>query len=99
MNPGIFKAYDIRGIYPDQLNEEDAWKIGCATARFLRSLLRGYERGQAATQSLCVGRDMRTHSEAVAKALIEGMNSTGANVIDIGTVSYTHLTLPTSDLV
>jgi len=86
MNPGIFKAYDIRGIYPDQLNEEDAWKIGCATARFLRSLLRGYERGQATTQSLCVGRDMRTHSEAMAKALIEGMNSTGANVIDIGMI-------------
>ena len=86
MNPGIFKAYDIRGIYPDQLNEEDAWKIGCATARFLRSLLRGYERGQAASQSLCVGRDMRTHSESMAKALIEGMNSTGANVIDIGMI-------------
>jgi len=86
MNPGIFKAYDIRGIYPDQLNEEDAWKIGCASARFLRSLLRGYERGQAASQSLCVGRDMRTHSEAIAKALIEGMNSTGANVIDIGMI-------------
>jgi len=86
MNPGIFKAYDIRGIYPDQLNEEDAWKIGCATARFLRSLLRGYERGQAASQSLCVGRDMRTHSEGIARALIEGMNSTGANVIDIGMI-------------
>ena len=86
MNPGIFKAYDIRGIYPDQLNEEDAWKIGCASARFLRSLLRGYERGQAATQSLCVGHDMRTHSESLAKALIDGMNSTGANVIDIGMI-------------
>jgi phosphomannomutase len=86
MNPAIFKAYDIRGIYPDDLNEEDAWKIGCATARFLRSLLRGYERGQAASQSLCVGRDMRTHSEAIARALIDGMNSTGANVIDIGMI-------------
>lgn len=86
MDPVIFKAYDIRGIYPDELKEEDAWKIGCATARFLRSLLRGYERGQAATQSLCVGRDMRTHSEAMANALIEGMNSTGANVIDIGMI-------------
>jgi len=86
MDPQIFKAYDIRGIYPDQLAEEDAWKIGCATARFLRSLLRGYERGQAASQSLCVGRDMRTHSEAIAGALIEGMNSTGTNVIDIGMI-------------
>ncbi|MHC4439367.1 MAG: phosphohexomutase domain-containing protein, partial [Planctomycetota bacterium] len=86
MNPGIFDSEKITGIYPDQLNEEDAWKIGCASARFLRSLLRGYERGQAASQSLCVGRDMRTHSEAMAKALIEGMNSTGANVIDIGMI-------------
>ncbi|MGD8499803.1 MAG: phosphomannomutase/phosphoglucomutase, partial [Phycisphaerales bacterium] len=75
-----------RGVYPDQINEEDAWKIGCATARFLRSLLRGYDRGQANTQSLCVGRDMRTHSEAIAKALIEGMNAAGANAIDIGMI-------------
>jgi phosphomannomutase len=86
MDPAIFKAYDIRGIYPDQIDEEGAWKIGCATARFLRSLLSGYERGQAKAQSLCVGRDMRTHSEALAKALIKGMNTTGANVIDIGMV-------------
>jgi len=86
MDPAIFKAYDIRGIYPDQIDEEGAWKIGCATARFLRSLLSGYERGQANAQSLCVGRDMRTHSEALAKALIKGMNTTGANVIDIGMV-------------
>ena len=86
MDAAIFKTDDITGIYPDQFNEEDAWKIGCATARFLRSLLRGYERGQATTQSLCVGRDMRTHSEAIAKALITGMNSAGANVIDIGMI-------------
>jgi phosphomannomutase len=86
MDPGIFKAYDIRGIYPDQLNEEDAWKIGCGAARFLRSLLRGYERGLAASQSLCVSHDMRTHSESLAKALIDGMNSTGTNVIDIGMI-------------
>jgi len=86
MDSAIFKAYDIRGVYPDQLNEEAAWKIGYASARFLRSLLRGYERGQANAQSLCVGRDMRTHSEPVAQALIEGMNAAGANVIDIGMV-------------
>jgi len=86
MDPEIFKKYDIRGIYPDQLNEEDAWKIGCATARFLRSLLSGYKRGQLNAQALCVGRDMRTHSKAISQALIEGMNSTGANVIDIGMI-------------
>jgi len=86
MDPAIFKAYDIRGVYPDQLDEEDAWKIGYAAAQFLRSMLSGYERGQANSQSLCVGRDMRTHSKALAGALIEGMNSCGANVIDIGMI-------------
>ncbi|MFC1634567.1 phosphomannomutase/phosphoglucomutase [Planctomycetota bacterium] len=91
MNPAIFNTDDIVGVYPDQINEEDAWKIGCATARFLRSLLRGYERGQANMQSLCVGRDMRTHSEPMAKALIDGMHSTGTNVIDIGLIDTPQL--------
>ena len=86
MDPSIFNKDDIVGVYPDRVDEEDAWKIGCATARFLRSLLRGYERGQANMQSLCVGRDLRAHSESMAKALIEGMNSTGTNVIDVGTI-------------
>jgi len=86
MDPAIFKAYDIRGVYPDEVNEEDAWKIGCAAARFLPSLVRGYERGLADSHSLCVGRDMRKHSPALAEALIEGMRSTGASVIDIGMV-------------
>jgi len=86
MDSEIFKAYDIRGIYPDQIDEEGAWKIGSAAAQFLRSLLTGYERGQSNMQSVCVGRDMRTHSRSIAKALIKGMNSTGANVIDIGMI-------------
>jgi phosphomannomutase len=86
MDPAIFKAYDIRGVYPDQLNEEDAWKIGYASAQFLRSMLHGYERGQANSQSVCVGRDMRKHSKALADALTEGMKACGANVIDIGMI-------------
>jgi phosphomannomutase len=86
MDPQIFKAYDIRGIYPDQLAEEDAWKIGCATARFLPSLMTGYERGQAGAQAICVGRDMRTHSESLVRALIEGIRSAGVGVIDIGMI-------------
>ncbi len=86
MEPTIFKAYDIRGIYPEQLNEEDAWKIGCATARFLPSLLHGYERGQAHSRSVCVGRDMRTHSETLAQALSEGIRAAETNVIDIGMI-------------
>jgi phosphomannomutase len=86
MDPAIFTASDITGVYPDQLNEEDAWKIGCAAARFLPSLVHGYARGQAHSQSLCVGRDMRKHSEALARALMEGINAAGANVIDIGMI-------------
>ena len=86
MEPTIFKAYDIRGIYPDQINEEDAWKIGYASARFLRSLLSGYQRGQANSQAICVARDMRTHGQSLLEALIQGMRTTGANVIDIGMV-------------
>lgn len=86
MDSAIFKAYDIRGIYPDQVNEEAAWKIGTAAGRFLPSLLHGFERGQANAQSICVGRDMRTHSAPLAAALIEGIISTGANVIDIGLI-------------
>jgi phosphomannomutase len=86
MDPSIFKAYDIRGLYPEQLDEAAAWKIGHGCAQFLRSLLRGYERGQANAQSVCVGRDMRKHSGSLSKALIEGINAAGANVIDIGMI-------------
>ncbi len=86
MDPKIFKAYDIRGLYPEQLDEEAAWKIGNAAATFLRSLLRGYDRGLANKQSLCVGYDMRSHSKGLAEALIKGMNAAGANVIDVGMI-------------
>lgn len=86
MDPTIFKAYDIRGIYPEQLDEDAAWKIGNATATFLRSLLRGYERGLAERQKLCVGHDMRKHSRSLADALMRGMNAAGANVIDVGMI-------------
>ena len=86
MDSSIFKAYDIRGLYGEQVDEEAAWKIGHASAQFLRSLLRGYDRGMSNAQSVCVGHDMRTHSPALSKALIQGMNAAGANVIDIGMI-------------
>lgn len=86
MDPAIFKAYDIRGIFGEQINEDTAWKIGYASSRFLRSMLTGYERGLANCHSICVGHDMRSHSRMLADALIKGMNSTGANVIDIGMI-------------
>ena len=86
MDPKIFKAYDIRGLYPEQLDEQAAWKIGHATAQFLRSMLHGYNRGLANAQSICVGHDMRSHGPSLTKALIEGMNATGANVIEVGMI-------------
>jgi len=71
---GIFKAYDIRGTYPDQLDETMARRIGAATAQFLRG------------REIAVGRDMRPSSESLAAALIEGVASTGTNVIDLGLI-------------
>lgn len=86
MDESIFKAYDIRGLYKEQIDAEAAWKIGHASAQFLRSLLQGYERGQVRSQSLVVGCDMRTHSPELKDALIKGMTGSGANVIDIGMI-------------
>jgi len=86
MDKSIFKAYDIRGLYPDQVDEDAAWKIGHATAQFLRSLLSGFDRGQTNVQSVVVGYDMRTHSPALMEALVKGMNGSGANVIEIGMI-------------
>ncbi|HUT57846.1 MAG TPA: phosphomannomutase/phosphoglucomutase [Phycisphaerae bacterium] len=80
----VFKAYDVRGIYAEEVDEDLAWKIGHASGAFLRSLMSGYERGQASSNRLVVGRDMRPSSEPLAKALIEGITSSGAGCIDIG---------------
>ncbi|MDY6913750.1 MAG: phosphomannomutase/phosphoglucomutase [Planctomycetota bacterium] len=80
----VFKAYDVRGTYPEEIDEDLAWKIGHASAQFLRSLLSGYERGQASSNRLVVGRDMRPHSEPLTHALIEGITSSGAGAVDIG---------------
>ena len=80
----VFKAYDVRGIYGEEVNEDLAWKIGHAGAGFLRSLLSGYERGQAAGNRVVVGWDMRPSSESLVKALIEGITSSGAGCTVIG---------------
>ncbi len=80
----VFKAYDIRGLYGDEVNEDLAWKVGHASAGFLRSLLSGYERGQSSANRLVVGHDMRPSSDSLTAALVEGITSTGAGVLDIG---------------
>ena len=72
---GIFKAYDIRGKVPGELDAALARKIGHAFARLL------------AAKRLAVGRDMRTHSPELQGAVIEGIRDTGCDVIDIGLCS------------
>ncbi len=80
----VFKAYDIRGIYPKEIDEDLAWKVGHACGQFLRSLLTGYERGQASSNRLVIGRDMRPSSESLSQAAIEGITSSGAGCTNIG---------------
>jgi phosphomannomutase len=71
----IFKAYDIRGVYPDQLDEDAARRIGAAFARFVEG------------DRVVVGRDMRTSSPSLARAFIEGATGAGTSVVDVGEVS------------
>jgi len=82
----IFKAYDIRGVYPDQLDERMAWKIGHAVGRFLPSLLSGYDRGDPAANTILVGRDMRKSSPALASALMDGINAAGVACAELGSI-------------
>src|SRR4051812_41838110 len=84
----IFKAYDVRATYPNPLNEEDAWKVSHATAQFLKRSRQTISGGAKLKleDTMVVGRDMRPHSPALAKALMDGIRSTGMNVIDVGMI-------------
>ncbi len=75
---GIFKAYDVRGIYPSQINEDMARQIGLAFQFVLD------EEDRSRGNTVVVSRDMRSHSEPLAKALIEGLTQSGLDVLDIG---------------
>lgn len=69
---GIFKAYDIRGQYPDEVDEQVAFKIGRAFVELLRA------------RRVVVGHDMRVSSPSLAHAFIEGATTGGAEVTSIG---------------
>jgi len=71
----IFKAYDIRGITPDDLDAEAAYRIGRAAARFIGAAM------------LAVGRDARRSSPELFEALVRGINDEGVDVVDLGLVS------------
>jgi phosphomannomutase len=82
----VFKAYDVRATYPNPLNEDVAWKIGHATGQYLKRSRQNAVEKVKLEDTMVVGRDMRPSSPSLAKALIEGLCSTGMNVIDIGMI-------------
>jgi phosphomannomutase len=75
INPDIFKAYDVRGLYPDEVDEAGAFDIGAAFIAYLNA------------KRIAVGRDMRLSSPALAAAFIEGATSRGADVVDYGQIA------------
>ncbi len=72
LNPAIFKAYDIRGLYPGEINEDIARQIGRGFVTYLNATRIG------------VSRDMRVSSPSLAAAFIEGATTQGADVLDYG---------------
>ena len=72
INLSAFKAYDIRGRIPDEINPELVYQIGRAFAAFIKP------------KQVCVGRDIRLTSDQFAKELIRGITDAGVDVIDIG---------------
>ncbi|MFY9588115.1 MAG: phosphomannomutase/phosphoglucomutase [Actinomycetota bacterium] len=71
----IFKAYDVRGIYPDQLDEEVAHGVGRAVVELTKA------------KRVVVARDMRSSSEPLSTAFISGAMTQGADVVDLGLAS------------
>jgi phosphomannomutase len=82
LDPEIFKAYDVRGIYPDQIDEDVAYRLGRAFARVLADL----QDGEVVGQRIAVGHDMRVHSRPLAVAVARGLSDEGCRVMDIGLV-------------
>jgi phosphomannomutase/phosphoglucomutase len=75
MNPDMFREYDIRGVAEKDMNEEDVALIGKGVGSYLR---------QHGAKRISVGRDCRLTSDRYSEKLIEGLRSTGCDVIDIG---------------
>ncbi len=74
LDPKVFKAYDVRGLYPEELDEQGAARIGRAYAEHFE------------LDTVAIGRDARLSSPAMADASAEGVRDAGADVVDIGLV-------------
>jgi len=78
----IFKSYDIRGLYPQEINEENVVSITKAIYKLFQQKL-----DASKPLTVAIGQDMRTSSPAIAQAVIKTLVEAGANVIDLGLVS------------
>jgi phosphomannomutase len=87
VDPAIFKAYDVRGVYPDELDEDVARRIGRAFAR----LLAESEGKPAGELRVGLGRDMRLQAGEMAAAYADGLREAGASVLDVGQVGTEQL--------
>ncbi len=86
LDGSVFKAYDVRGVYPDELDEEGAYAIG-------RAYVEHFE-----PRRIAVGRDMRLSSPTMAAAVVDGARDGGADVLDIGLVGTEVLYFAVGDL-
>ncbi|MEA2397839.1 MAG: phosphomannomutase, partial [Thermoleophilaceae bacterium] len=82
IDPSIFKAYDVRGVHPDQLDEDVAYRIGRA---FPRVLAAGEGRDPSGLR-VGLGRDMRLSAPAMAARYADGLRDEGVDVVDVGQV-------------
>lgn len=82
----VFKAYDIRGTYPDPLNEKMTWRIGYGVGKFLLEEAREAGERTPMMRNIVVGHDIRPHSESLRDALKQGLADAGATVICVGKV-------------
>jgi phosphomannomutase len=82
VDPGIFKAYDIRGLYGEQIDDEVAYNVGRAFVRVLAEL----QNKPTASLNVGLGRDMRLTAPELAAMYREGMKDEGAHVLDAGQV-------------
>ena len=87
VDPGIFKAYDVRGLYPDELDEGVARSIGRAFALVLADV----EGKPVEGLRVGLGRDMRLQAEEMSAAYAEGLRDAGASVLDVGQVGTEQL--------
>lgn len=75
INKNIFRGYDIRGVYPTEIDEDTAYTIGLGFGSYIKSI---------GKQNCIIGRDNRLSSPKLKESLVQGILSTGIDIIDLG---------------